>query len=63
MHAIGVGIESPRLFSGNGEWCDKHTLSRGNGRATNRLVGSLGEMPIRNCKWLVQPLGQKGEFL
>ena len=43
------------LLSGNGEWCGKYTLSRGNGRATNRLMGSPREMLIRNQKWLVQP--------
>ena len=30
---------------GNGEWCGKHPLSRGNNQATKRLVGSLGKMP------------------
>ena len=29
---------------GNGEWCGKHPLSRGNNQATKRLVGSLGKM-------------------
>ena len=48
---------------GNEEWCGKYPLSRGNGRATNMLVDSLGQMPIRNQKWLVQPKGQKGEIL
>ena len=43
------------LLSRNGERYGKHPLSRGNGQATNRLVGSPGEMPIRNQKWLVQP--------
>ena len=43
------------LLFGNGEWCGKHPLSRSNGQITTRLVGSPGEMPIRNQKWLVQP--------
>jgi len=28
-----------RVLSWNREWCSKHTLSKGSGRATNRLVG------------------------
>ena len=43
------------ILSGNGEWCSKHTLSKGSGRATNGLVGKPGEMPTRNQKWLVKP--------
>ena len=44
------------LLFGNGEWCGKHPLTRGNGgkhpltrgngQATNKLMCSLGEMPI-----------------
>ena len=41
---------------GNEEWCGKHPLSRGNGWATNRLVGSLGKMP----KVVGTALGTKG---
>ena len=40
----------------NGEWCGMHPLSRGNGRETNRLVGSLGKMP----KVVGTALGTKG---
>ena len=40
------GRETKQEFLfGNGEWCGKHPLSRGNGRETNRLVCSLGKMP------------------
>ena len=42
------------IFSGNGEWCNKHTLSKGSVWATNGLVGKPGEMPTRNQKWLVK---------
>ena len=38
------------ILSGDEEWCSKHTLSRDSGRATNRLVGNLGEMLTRNQK-------------
>ena len=34
-----------KFLFGNGERCGKHPLRRDNGRATNRLVGSLGKMP------------------
>ena len=47
-------------MSGNGEWCDKHALSRGSGWATNRLVGNPGEMLTRNQKMVGTALGTKG---
>ena len=34
-----------KLLFGNGAWCSKHALSRGNSQVTNRPVGSLGKMP------------------
>ena len=45
-----------KFLFGNGERCGKHPLRRGNGRATNILVGSLGKMP----KVVVTSLGTKG---
>ena len=45
-----------KFLFGNGERCGKHPLRRDNGRATNRLVGSLGKMP----KVVVTSLGTKG---
>ena len=41
----GREIKKQKLFFGNGEWCGKHLLSKGNGRATNKPIGSLGKMP------------------
>ena len=43
------------ILSGNGEWCSKHTLSKGSSRATNELMGNPKEMPTRNQKRLVKP--------
>ena len=48
------GETKQEILFDNGEWCGKHTLSRSSGRATYRLVGNPGEIPIRNQKWLVQ---------
>ena len=50
------------FLSQNREWCSKHTLSKGSGQATYRLVGSLEGILTRNQKRLVKPQGQKGEI-
>jgi len=53
---MGEGEETKQgIFFRNGEWCSKHNLSRGNGRATDELVGKPREMPTRNQKLLVKP--------
>ena len=51
----GEGGETKQgVLSWNDEWCSKHTLSKGSGQETNRLVGNPRETPIRNQKWLVK---------
>ena len=47
-------------MSGDGEWCSKHALSKGSGRATNELVGNPGEMPTKKPKTVGGALGTKG---
>lgn len=45
-------------MSRNEEWCNQHTLSRGSGLATGKLVGSPGGIPIRIQKWLRDKKGK-----
>ena len=52
---MGRGVTKQGILFGSGEWCNKHTLSRGSDRAPNELVGKLGEMPTKNQKRLVKP--------
>ena len=35
------------IFSGNGEWCNQHNLSRGSGWVVGKLVGNLGSIVIK----------------
>ena len=50
-------------MSGNGEWCNKHALSRDSGPVTKRLVGNLRRMPTKNPKTIGEALGTKGRNL
>ena len=43
------------VLAWNGEWCGKHTLGKGSGRETNRLLDDPEGILTRNKKQLVKP--------